>query len=346
MSGDLRVAVAEFGLAEATGTAGGQAKVERSTQALGFAQSVASFIGGELQTLSEGNTGFCASFDPPETGQAGAPPENANCFDVHVRQPQITGPIIGATAAERAAQAAALAHDINAQVVIYGNLTVDKAQTTFVPEFYVAEEALSGNEDVLGQYAFRWQIRSKGNFAGNPASSEELRRQALARTSIMANLVIGLGYYLTGQYDRAAHYFEVTDRLPGWDPSEGKELLYVMLGNTAGKRGDLDAADQYYAEALRVNPEYHAGATGRGGSAAAAAPRLPATAPTAAAAQARPISRVCRRPARGLPPRCRRATGPQPPTCRRKPRSARAAPTSVSAWRVAPTCGGKPRASC
>ena len=109
---------------------------------------------------------------------------------------------------------------------------------------------------MLGQYAFRWQIRSKGNFAGNPASSEELRRQALARTSIMANLVIGLGYYLTGRYDRAAHYFEVADGLPGWDPGEGKELLYVMLGNTAGKRGDLDAATQYYAEALAANPEY------------------------------------------------------------------------------------------
>jgi tetratricopeptide (TPR) repeat protein len=224
MTGDFNIAVASFGSLNSSG------KPVPSSDARSLSQSMSDRLSTELAALStEG-------------------------FDVQVRGPAETGTLSGSTAAARAEAAQRLARTIGADLVVYGVLASDG--TTLQPEFYLADGKLSGAEELSGQYEMGTPVVSDIDIAVNPAARKEMRDQLLSRTSAMARFVIGVSYFLIGDYTSAGDHFTLVAERGGWDDRDSKEILYLFQGTTAAHLNDLNGAESWYEQALEVNPEY------------------------------------------------------------------------------------------
>lgn len=226
MGGSYNIAVAEFGLIDAQG------RVTRSTYAHNLATTVRKQLEGELAALRS---------------------------DIPVRGPDQIGPITGSTREARAEQAATIAAKHGADIVVYGNLRIDDDQSSFVPEFYLAQSKLSDAEELAGQYEFGTPLFDQGNILNNGAVRDRFLIQLRGRTSALTQFIIGLNNYLTftpDRFEQATKYFTAAEQSPDWADEDGKEVLYLFLGIVASKRDDLDAAQRYYADALELQPEY------------------------------------------------------------------------------------------
>jgi tetratricopeptide (TPR) repeat protein len=228
MTGDYNIAVAQFGELDARGQAG------ESADARALAESLYRTLSTELSSF-------------PRSGEG---------FDIEIRSPSDTGEIRGETPADRARAAAQLALQIKADLVVYGNLVPGQGSTTLRPEFYLSEKKLQNAEELVGQYRLGSDLTSLGDIATNLVARRELRERLLSRTRAMSRFVIGLGYYALRQFEQALGYFEDAAADEGWADEDGKEVLYLFLGNAAGNLRDLAAAKAHYDRALELNGEY------------------------------------------------------------------------------------------
>jgi tetratricopeptide (TPR) repeat protein len=224
MYGDFNVAVARFGAFDAQG------RTSESVDAAALSQSVFKTMNDQL---SSGTT-----------------------YQIEVLSPNQVQTIGGNTSLARTEAAASLAKQIQADLIVYGNIEFGPAKSQFVPEFYVSPRKLKNAEELQGQYNFGSSIPVPADLLTNINARGRLRASLLARTRALAQFVKGLSDYSENNFDSAAHYFAEAARADGWEEHEGKEVLYLFLGNTAGKRHDLQAAQTYYAHALQLAPEY------------------------------------------------------------------------------------------
>ena len=171
-----------------------------------------------------------------------------------MRSPEQTGRITGATREERAEQARKLSRTHHADVIIYGTLELGAGVTRFIPEFYLSEQKLRDAEELVGQGELGSRFEAADNLAENPIVRQQLRERLLARTRALAHFVFGLGYYALEMFDQAAGYLRAAAE--GTDDRGGQAVFYHFLGNTAGKLRDLPAAEEHYARALQLEPEY------------------------------------------------------------------------------------------
>jgi tetratricopeptide (TPR) repeat protein len=176
-------------------------------------------------------------------------------FDVQVRPPVAAERISGASREARASAAAALARQIGADVIVYGEVQSGPGVLRFAPEFFLSERRLPDAQELIGQYDLGARLQVPGS-ADSPDARRELRGRLLGRTEALANFLLGLSKYARDRFPEAADRFRRAERLPGWGDGEGKELLHLFLGNALGKAGDLDGAASSYGRALALNPEY------------------------------------------------------------------------------------------
>jgi tetratricopeptide (TPR) repeat protein len=231
MTGDFNVAVAEFAAMDEFGEGGDAA------EAVALSDQVFRRLDDELaaQFSTEG-------------------------FDIAVRAPEDTGPIQGETRDERAAQAAVLASEIGADVILYGTLRSTDSGHEFQPEFYLTDRTLQGAEELVGQYELG---EAEPADPANPVVSRQLRETVLTRTQALAQFVIGLGYYAIGEYDEARVRFLTAEATPEWEDDDGKEILYLLLGNVSARLREYQTAGEYYQRALTINPDYARAHVGR-----------------------------------------------------------------------------------
>ena len=229
MTGDLRIAVAEF----LELNPGGGASPAASALATSFSDELVR----ELEPFAD--TGFLIS----------------------TRSPAETGRVEGTTREARAAAAAELARKHNANLLVYGVLDAGGSGTGLAPEFYLSEAALTDAEELAGDHELGRRVTTVGGL-DNPVASLRLREQLLARTRAMAEFVIGLGYALQSDHAAALSHFQAAEASPGWDDGDGKEVLYLFIGNAAQKAKDLDRAESAYARAVAINPQYGRGRLG------------------------------------------------------------------------------------
>ncbi|MGI9021796.1 MAG: tetratricopeptide repeat protein [Acidimicrobiales bacterium] len=225
MTGDFNIAVAGFGNLDAQGQA------TDSPDGLALAQSVHDQLSNALETL--GDSGF----------------------DVQLRPPEETGVLKGSTREARADAAEATARRIRADVIVYGTLEAS-VPGRFTPEFFLSEGKLENAEELLGQHELGTSIEIAGDITRNPVARKTLRDQLLGRTQATAEFVVGLSHYALGQFQPALDRFKTAEDADGWDDRDGKEVLYLFLGNAALKLDQLDEAAQQYNRALELNPEY------------------------------------------------------------------------------------------
>ncbi len=189
--------------------------------------------------------------------------------------PAEVGRITGETRAERARSAEDAARQHGADIVLYGEISLnDRGLLEVQPEFYVAPEMFSEALEITGSFRLGDEIEVTGLDA--PKNTMEVNRALSARTAATAQIFAGLAYYLLEDYDLALEAFEAAASQHDWEATEGREVLYVLLGNTYGRlasvaaqSGDLETArtqmekaEEAYHQAHEMAPDYSRPYTG------------------------------------------------------------------------------------
>jgi tetratricopeptide (TPR) repeat protein len=232
MTGDVNLAVAEFASLQPDG----DVAVTEESRAL--ASSVYDALRDDLIEMEQSG----------ETDAGG--------IDYEVQAPDVTGPIDGETAEERAAQADQIGSRVSADIVLYAVIDVRPHATSTTPEFYLTDRNLVvGAEELIGQYRLGKALTQQAPIS-NVNVRSHLREGLLARTSGLLHLVIGLSHFELQEYDSAIEVFENIESIGGINDEAGGEVLHLFWGNAAGRLGDLRLAEEHYQLALDINPEY------------------------------------------------------------------------------------------
>lgn len=190
-----------------------------------------------------------------------------------LRPPAHTCPIQGRTYSERAANAEELAKErINADIVVYGVITdtgrsrdsdTEAArEPQLALEFHVALRGFEEGGEIDGPYALGGPLPVDIPF--DPSTFEGIDNPAhLVRIDILSLIAIGLTYHSADDPARALEYFQQAEQNPHWPRTDGKEIIYLLLGNAKIGQAAREPSEQllveaseHYREALSINPDY------------------------------------------------------------------------------------------
>ena len=172
---------------------------------------------------------------------------------VRVWGPDKVGMIKGTTAEERAENAAKLAQKIQAHMIIYGVVEETSNGMRVIPEFYLDQQGFHQGSEILGQYAsasFSLPGRENPNWEFN------FDNQMKIRTNIVSSMAQGLSFLAVHQYETALEKFQSIEGIEGWQDDQGKEVLYALMGFTAGKVKQYDLTRTALEKAIAINPDY------------------------------------------------------------------------------------------
>ena len=179
-----------------------------------------------------------------------------------LRSPDQTCPVLGTTREDRAASAEDWATTINADVVIYGAISVTEQATELQPEFFVTYRGFSEAAELVGPHELGRPLRVSIPVEVN-ALEGVTDHPVNARAQALSLIALGLASYAVDDYEKALDYFIAADEVPNWPASAGKEMLYMLMGNSASRlasttldSGFVDEALDYYDQALEIDPEY------------------------------------------------------------------------------------------
>jgi tetratricopeptide (TPR) repeat protein len=240
MRGTLNVAVADFGGADSRGRRPATAKLATDMAAL-----VADVLADELRPL-------------------------ASRLRIELRGPDRFPRVEGASATARATEARRRALEVDADIVVYGVVTTDGSRTALQPELYVADRIRGDIGEPVGDHPWGSALELPGAPESNPLLAQQLGERLSARTKALAGLTAGIWYYRAGQPSIARRYLDVAAGTRDWRAQDGKEVVYLFLGNAAERQGAqqqrlgrrtaarrwFDQAVSYYRRALRIDGAY------------------------------------------------------------------------------------------
>lgn len=175
-------------------------------------------------------------------------------FPVTIWGPDKVGDVTGDTSIERAESAANIANKIEADLIIYGLIDATHPIWTVTPEFYITDENLFDAQELTGQHEVGTPFTVIGQ--GSVVTRIEVSNQLTMRTKLLSQITIGLSYYATHNFEDALVYFQVSEQDESWNSIGGKEVLYILIGNAAGKSGQLNLAETAYLQALDIDLDY------------------------------------------------------------------------------------------
>jgi tetratricopeptide (TPR) repeat protein len=179
-----------------------------------------------------------------------------------LRSPDESCPVVGATRESRAQHAEEWAATIHADVVIYGAIVQSEQSAELQPEFFVAYRGFTEASELVGPYELGRPLR-----VNLPVESNALEGMAdhplNARAQALSLIALGLASYVVDDYEQALDRFIAADEVPNWPVDAGKEMLYMLMGNTASRLAatTLDSAYvyealDYFDQALAINPNF------------------------------------------------------------------------------------------
>jgi tetratricopeptide (TPR) repeat protein len=152
------------------------------------------------------------------------------------------------------AEAEKLAQQVDADLVVYGNVTIVGDRGEFMPRFYV-----SGRKSDIEVSGYN-QLARPISFRTGDASEEELNRTLRTRAAILVNYVKGLVYLNVEKrnVEGAAYSFRqaVREAEKEQEPFVGQEVLYLMLSYAEKISGNYAEAQVNVEKALALNPNY------------------------------------------------------------------------------------------
>jgi tRNA A-37 threonylcarbamoyl transferase component Bud32 len=228
MSGDFRVAVAEFTVVGAN-----------QTPSLGKDLAVGVFQGLQ-QNYADAHLGFSVTVWGPDKVRS----------------------VTGASDAERSEDADRLARAIGADILVYGQVDVSQPVWKVTPEFYISSESFYQADEINGAANLGAPFDVLGS--GEAAHRLDFSGKMLPRVKSMAQITVGLAYLSTKNYDKSISAFQAVETLPDWQSYEGKEILYLLIGNAALSAKNTALAEENYLRSLQINPNYSRAFVGLG----------------------------------------------------------------------------------
>ena len=246
MTGQFRIAIAEFGQIDASG------KVKRSEPG----QVLSQWLFEALYDAYEQNSDL----------------ELAESIQVWHDSRQDTeqnirfGIVGGNTPAAREAAAAALADRVKAHMVIYGYLDDDGASQQLQLGFYLSPLVNDETAAVLGPHQLGRPIALPVPLnLDRPEASILIEERLQARTSALFWLTIALTQDALGRSEQALETLRGAEQaLVGWPDGDGKELLYFFMGRASLLVKRTDDAETAFRRALSISPSYARAQVGLG----------------------------------------------------------------------------------
>jgi tetratricopeptide (TPR) repeat protein len=243
MGGGFNIAVAEFAMIDASG------HVTSSEVGLQFSNDL---------------------FETIETDVKRLPP----ALSIELRKPEDVGLVGDDECAEEKAT------DINATILIYGYVRLDADGFYEIePKFHILDKAAFnyGSEvtgpERLGRSISELTLDQEGRFNFNVKLN--------SRTQALKFIVTGLAHFFIGEYESAVFDFQKAIDTPDWDPQDGQEVAYLLLGTAQLRSWDLiqnpdvlSLAADAFTEANFLKPNYYRSHLGLGAVALAQAQEL------------------------------------------------------------------------
>lgn len=173
---------------------------------------------------------------------------------VEIWGPDKIGTIKGKTPEERARNAEKLAKRIQAYMIIYGVIEKTPSGISVIPEFYLDTQGFHEGIEIIGQYQLGSSFTLPG--ANNPAWAYEFDQQMQMRSDIISSLAVGLSYFAIHEYQKSLDILKSIETIESWEDNQGKEVLYALIGFSAGKASKYDEAEVALEKAIKINPDY------------------------------------------------------------------------------------------
>ncbi|MFN8469193.1 MAG: CHAT domain-containing protein [Caldilineaceae bacterium] len=179
-----------------------------------------------------------------------------------VRSPDVACAVAGDTEDARALAAARMATQINANVIIYGAVAPSATgRNQYLPEFYVDYRGFGDATELVGPYELGSGVRVE--LPITPEDFQGAEHPLMPRVQALSLIVNGLAAYANDDYDSALTYFKAAADTHNWIGRHGKEIVYLLMGNSyqrlATRTHDvayLDLALAAHQEALRISPAF------------------------------------------------------------------------------------------
>lgn len=240
MSGEFNVAISRFAVPEEA----------QSYASVGDSLALAGFLHDRLEIAFE---------------QANLP------FPHELWGASYVGEVTGLTRESRQRAAQELAEQIGANLVIYGVISGQEGECQLLPEFYVHYKGFEEGEEITGQHGLGSSLEVSCPFELTQFQGV-FKPSLVARAEALSLITIGLSYYANDDFEGALRYFARAEELDGWPSTAGKEVLYLLMGNTnirlASLRKDssfLEPADEFYGLALEIDDSYPRALLGQAG---------------------------------------------------------------------------------
>lgn len=175
-------------------------------------------------------------------------------FTITVWGPDKVGDIRGQSREERAAFAEQLAKNRGADIVVYGMVEATGTVWQLLPEFYVSSENFYEAGEIVGQHEMGMPLALMGQ--SRIVDRIKVSDKFTSRVQALSKMIVGLAHYSNHDYERALVIFQSAERVEGWEDNEGKQVLYLLIGNAAGKNGMIELAETYYRKSRDIDPEY------------------------------------------------------------------------------------------
>jgi tetratricopeptide (TPR) repeat protein len=165
----------------------------------------------------------------------------------------------------------ALVEQLNSSVAIYGKIEPGKYGPELSPQFWVNYRGFEEAVELNGAYALGDGVPVE--LPIEPQEYHNPRHPIYARMKALSLLTRGLALYADDEYEAALRYFEQAEQTPKWLKRDGKEIVYLLLGNThvqlAFKTKSMEsvtAAIAAYEQALEIEPDFARAQVGLGGA--------------------------------------------------------------------------------
>ena len=98
-----------------------------------------------------------------------------------------------------------------------------------------------------------WAGRWRSILPFDPRKFEGIDNPAhLVRIDILSLIAIGLSYYSADDPTRALEYFQQAEQNPYWPRTDGKEIIYLLLGNAKIRQAALQPSEEALAAGIRL----------------------------------------------------------------------------------------------
>lgn len=180
-------------------------------------------------------------------------------YGITIWGPDRVGLIRGNSPEERSESARQIADKIDANIVVYGVVDATDSAWQVSPEFFIASLNFFQIEEITGQYQLGQPLTLVGQ--ENAVRRFEINSNFAARTQALSFITVGLFYFSIHDNKLALDTFVTAETIDGWEDDQGKQVLYLLMGNAAtgtadSEWRDLDAALAYLNKSLEIDPDY------------------------------------------------------------------------------------------